>query len=81
MHIYHSVEEKAIKLYFVVFVRNILIYSESRDSIPSRMAAYSLNVSLGRHLKQICSSIGSESIFLHDSRQKGFYDGALVEVL
>lgn len=81
MHIYHSVEEKTIKLYFVEFVRNILIYIESRNSILSRMAAYSLNVSLGRHLKQVCSSIRSESIFLHDSRQKGFYDGALAEVL
>jgi len=44
MHIYHNVEEKAIRLYFIVFVRNILIYIESRDPIPSRMAAYSLHL-------------------------------------
>lgn len=63
---------------FLVLVRNIFICIESRDSIPSRMDTYSLNVSLGRHLKQVCSSIRSESVFLHSSRLNGFYDGALV---
>lgn len=81
MHIYHTVEEKTIKLYFVQFVRNILTYIENRDSIPYRMAAYSLNMSLGRHLKQVSSSIRIDSTFLHYSRQKGFYDGALFEIL
>lgn len=44
MHIYQNVEEKTIKLYFIVLVRNILIYIESWGFIPSRMAAYSLNL-------------------------------------